>query len=267
MLRELFEWLRDRGTGPGRALGLDREAVAIAARYRRQRAAWQPHLAASRQAILDATAACPGHGTALILGSGACLDVPVAELASRFATVVLADIHQPHPARRLARAHANVRLVTADLTGLAGAALQTKRHGGSLPRPLPVPDLRLGTTPDLTVSANLASQLPLPVLRALAARLGENEKARLGRAIIEAHFAALARLPGRVCLVCDTCWQRVENGRVTGTTDALSGASRPAPDRTWVWDIAPRPEESPSSDRRNQVGAWLDFTAAAARPR
>jgi len=267
MLRELFEWLTCPGTGPGRTLGLDREAVAIAARYRRQRAAWAPHLAASRQAILDAAAACPGRGTALVLGSGACLDVPVAELAARFATVVLADAHQPRPARRLAKRHPNVRLVTADLTGLAETARRVRRRGGTLPEPLPTPDVRLGTRPDLTVSVNLASQLPLAVLRLLGSRLEEAAQDRLAREIIEAHFAALARLPGRVCVVCDARWERVEKGRITAVTDALYGARPPAPERTWTWNIAPRPEESPSSDRRNQVWAWLDFTAAAARGR
>ena len=262
MLRELFEWLLSRGTGPGRRLGLDREAVSIAARHRRQSEAWEPHLAATRQCLLDAAAACPQGGTALVLGSGACLDVPLSALAARFDTVVLADAHHPRPARRLARAFPNVRLMPVDLTGLAGPVGQVARHGGTLPRPLPIPDLSLGLRPDLTVSVNLASQLPIPLLRLLGSRLDETAQTDFGRAVIEAHFAALARLPGRVCLVCDTAWERLEDGRVTAATDALYGAPHPAADRTWFWDVAPRPEESFSFDRRNRVAAWLDYQAA-----
>lgn len=264
MLRELCEWLLTRETGPARGLHLDREAVAIAARYRRRHEAWAPHLAATRRLILDAAAACPQRGTALVLGSGHCLDVPLPELAAAFARVVLVDAHHPRAARHLAGNWSNVRLVTADLTGLAGWARQAARGKAGLPRPLPVPDLACGERPDFTASVNLASQLPQPFGKLLGRRLSEEALADLGRELVEAHFAALAGLPGRVCLVCDLAWERLAEGRVTAASDALAGAARPAPDREWLWDIAPRPEESFSHDRRNRVGGWLDFKAALA---
>jgi hypothetical protein len=260
MLRECIEWLLAPGSREGRTLGLDREAVAIAARYRRRHAAWDPHLSATRSAILEAAATCPGRGTALLLGSGACLDVPLAELAARFSRVVLADALHPRSARRLARSLGNVRLVEADLTGLGRAAARVGKGKDVLPDPLPVPDLSLGRDPDFTASVNLASQLPLPLARLLGSRLDAASLDRLARQVIEAHFRALARLSGRVCLVCDLAWEKVDAGVVMETRDALEGARLPPPDRTWTWSIAPRPEESFSYDRQNRVGAWLDFT-------
>lgn len=262
MLRELFEWWLSGGSRLARSLGQDREAVAIAARYRRCREAWEPHLAATRSLVLEAARACPGRDTVLVLGSGPCLDVPVAELANLFRTVVLADAHHPWPAKALARRHANVRLVVADLTGLVGPLRALGRRGTAPPDPLPRPDLALGLIPDLTASVNLASQLPIPLERLAGGRLDAAALGALGTGVVEAHFEALCRLPGRVCLCCDAAWERLAQGRVTDRRDALAGARRPPPERSWYWDIAPRPEESHSHDRRNLVHGWLDFAAA-----
>jgi hypothetical protein len=258
MLREIFELCLSRGSRLARQMGHDREAVSIAARHRRQHAAWAPHLEATRQLIRDAAAACPGRGTALILGSGLCLDVPLAQLAGLFATVVLVDAHHPRPARILARSFPNVRCLEADLTGLARTAVLAARGKAALPRAAPIPDLTCGTRPDLTASVNLASQLPIPFANLLGAHFPET----LGRALVEAHFTALARQPGRVCLTCDVAWERIEEGKVVASRDALAGARHPEPERVWSWDIAPRPEESFSHDRRNLVHGWLDFAAA-----
>ena len=258
MLRELLEWLLSRGTGPGRALGLDREAVAIAARYRRPRATWEPHLAATRQSILDAARTCPKGGTALILGSGACLDVPLTALADRFDTVVLADAHHPRAARRQYARFPNVRHVQVDLTGLGGSIGQPQR----LCEAVPIPDLSLGLDPAFTASVNLVSQLALPYLRRLESRLDEPGLDALGRGLVEAHVTALTRLPGMVSLVCDTDWEERRSDDAAVISDALFGARLPAPDRTWIWEVAPRPEESPCADRRNHVAAWLDFKAS-----
>jgi hypothetical protein len=272
MLREWIELLFSPGSRLARRLGLDREAVAIAARHRRRQAAWAPHLEATQGCLLDAAAACPAGGTALILGSGACLDVPVAALAARFATVVLVDAHHPRPAGRLAKSLANVRLIEADVTGLAHTAQRVRWSKAALPRPLPVPvpDLSFGLVPDFTASVNLASQLPLPLAGLLGRRLEAKALADLGREVITAHFEALARLPGRVCLVCDAVWEQVDQGAVLWRHDALEGVVPPTPDRSWTWSIAPRPEESFSYDRQNQVRAWLDFAPAwrraSARP-
>jgi len=262
MLRELCALLLSRASGTAKRLGHDREAVSIAARYRRCRAAWTPHLEATKALVLEAAEACPRREVALVLGSGLCLDVPVEALAARFATVVLVDAHQPRSTRARVRSLPNVRLVEADLTGLARAAIETVRgKKASLPD-VPLPDLACGVRPDLTASVNLASQLPLPLAKLLGRRFPEAQRTRLGARIVEAHFAALARLPGRVCLACDVAWERIEEGKVVDNRDALSGARRPRPERVWTWDIAPRPEESFSHDRRNLVHGWLDFAVA-----
>lgn len=262
MLRTLFTLLRDRGARLARRYGHDREAARIAARHGRCRAAWRPHLEAVKALVLEAADAAPGRGTAVILGSGPCLDVPVDGLCARFREVLLVDAHHPRPARALAKKHANLRLVTADVTGMAETALAAIRAKAPLPHPVPAPDPLPGLRPDFTASLNLASQLPIPFYKALGGQADEAGLERFCRGLIEAHFAWLEGLPGRVCLVCDRYWDRMDGEKVLETTDALEEIQAPPPDRTWTWDIAPRPEESYSYDRRNRVWGYLDFVAA-----
>ncbi|WP_428560082.1 MAG: hypothetical protein ACP59X_15740 [Solidesulfovibrio sp. DCME] len=262
MLRELFALWRDRGSAVARRLGQDREAVSIDARHRRCRAAWASHLEATKALVLEAAGTAPGHGTALVLGSGACLDVPVAGLAARFAEVVLVDAHHPRPARRLAREHPQVRLVTADATGLAETARLAAKGRLPLPLPVPPPDPVPGLRPDFTASVNLASQLPIPFYGLLGRAIPEQDRQAFYRGLVAAHCDWLAGLPGRVCLVCDTAWERVAAGALLESRDALEGLRLPPPDRAWCWSIAPSPEESHAYDRQNRVAGFLDFAAA-----
>ncbi|WP_300164093.1 hypothetical protein, partial [Solidesulfovibrio sp.] len=226
------------------------------------RGAWASHIEATRRCVLDAAEACPGTGTALVLGSGACLDVPVAELAARFEKVVLVDAHHPRPARRLAKEFPNVRLVAADATGLAGAARDAARGRVPLPCPVPPPDPVPGLRPDFTASVNLASQLPIPFYALLGRKLPEAARQAFLTGLVASHLDWLAARPGRVCLVCDTAWERADDDTILESRDALEGVVLPPPERSWVWDIAPRPEESHAYDRRNRVAAYTDFAAA-----
>ena len=266
MLRELFALLRDRGSRDARRLGHDREAISIAARHRRCREDWAPHLDAVRQVIMDAAETAPRHGTAVILGSGLGLDVPVHALSERFDTVLLVDVHQPRATRNLARRYPNVRLLEAEITGMAGIAAAVRKGRDTLPCPPPLPDVLGDVVPDCTVSVNLASQLAIPFYRLLEGKVGPAELAAFARGLIETHFTWLSRLPGRVGLVCDVAWQRADGGRILESRDALEGVVLPPPDRSWIWRIAPRPEESLAYDRQNLVWAYTDFVAAGGFP-
>lgn len=151
MLSELFEYLTTPCPRWARERGYLNQAIRLHTRARRCRAAWQPHVTACRQLILEAMALCSGEGAALVLGSGLLLEVPLSELAARFTEVVLVDAVHLAPVRRAMRAYPNVRLVNADLTGTAPGA--------------PAPAALWGERAFLFgVSANLLSQLPLLVM-------------------------------------------------------------------------------------------------------
>lgn len=257
MLAEIAEYLFTPCPPLTRGLGYLKESIAISARARRCRAAWRAHLENCRAVVLEAARACPGRGTALILGSGALLDIPVEELAAMFGQVVLADLIHPLGARRRIRELGNVRMDTTDVTG----ALE-EVASGRMPEPVPpapYPDL----APDLVVSANILSQLPLLPVARLEAR-GAFRPAALdafARRLREEHLSWLARFPGVTCLITDTAWS---DGDQAG--NLLPGIGLPAPDRAWTWTIAPRPEIHPDRDVTHAVSAFLRFPRPRSLP-
>lgn len=241
MLADLVLYLATPAPWRHRRLGYVRESVLLTSRARRCRRAWAPHCAAARAAMLEAAATLARRDLVVVLGSGGLDDVPLPELAAGFGRVVLVDVVHPLKARLAARRHGNVRLVGADL--VAGAA--------------PVADL-CGTA-NLTISANLLSQLPIVPLDRLEAR-GQPVPEGLGARIVADHLAALDGLAGRVCLIADTV-QREEDraGRVTGRLDLLHGVVLPEPARAWDWELAPFGEAE--ADRRliHRVHAYPDW--------
>jgi hypothetical protein len=149
MIAEALEWLVTPCPPYARRLGLLTESIAISARHRRCRKAWAPHLAATQQAILEAIERTPRRRTALVMGSGALLDVPLAELADAFEHVLLVDLVHPWPARLKTRHLPQVTHVTDDVTGALEAVGRGELVG---PRPfarLADPEV------DLAVSLNL----------------------------------------------------------------------------------------------------------------
>jgi len=281
MIREAIEWLLfpANGTvgGLARRMGYTAEQVGLMARHRRHRRAWAAHLDASRQAIAAVAAEVAGEigngGRCVVLGSGALYDVPLDDLVDRFAEVVLVDIAHPRAAHRAAQSavtgEAGVRLVRADLTGIAAALAKLgPAEPLPVPRPFALSALGVEVPVDLTISVNLLSQLPIvPLGRARKARLADEETLEVyGRRIVEAHLEGLRALPGRRVLlsdierlVYDPAREAPGSGNGVGRVSALFDADLPPPDRQWWWEIAPKGEMNRSYAVANRVGAWLDF--------
>jgi hypothetical protein len=265
MLRELIDSLRTRCAPGARALGLAYEAAAIGARYRRVGAGWAPHLAASREAILCGATRCRKHGRVLIVGAGACFDVPVAELAERFSEAILADVAVSTAARSWQRRlPGRVRAVAWDATG-ALAALASRRSTASsaeVERLLAesVPGDPPGGEPDLVVSANCLSQLGLiPSERLKAAGVDDELPGRCTLAAARRHLAWLAARPGVRVLITDvTRLDVAPDGRELARRTIFKGLELRPPDRQWRWNLAPIPEWSRERHRVHEVGAWID---------
>lgn len=235
-------------------MGYREGAVRLWSRAKRQRKAWAPHTARTRDEVLVGIGACKQRRTALILGSGVLSDVPVAELSAAFERVVLADIVHLPTIKWRARRFPNVALTTVDLTGV-GQAL-----AASVNKPWPSPCSVYGhddPTVDYVVSLNLVSQLPLTPCDRVEGALGLAEGAAddYGRAIVAAHFAHLRGFRGaRVLVIGDR--QRVyrdRDDRIFETEDALFGMPIPAPDAEWDWDVAPLGEADRRYSIRNRV--------------
>lgn len=257
MLRELFEWATTPCPRPVRALGYLAEAIATQARGARQAQAWGPHRAATRAAILAAAATVPRRRTVALLGAGLIEDIPVAELAAQFDTVLLVDLLHLRPARQAARRWPNVQLVCADLTALI-PSLPHLRPGQPLPEPAPRALLdRDGL--DLVVSVNLASQLAMVPIRWLQGNgtITAAQGVVLEREIIAAHLRHLATFDGDTLLISD--FERVQRnaqGTEIAREPALAGLPLPTPHQEWLWPLAPLGELARECSLECRVGVW-----------
>lgn len=264
MLREAFEYLTTPCPPVARRFGYLAEAVALGARYRRQKRAWAPHVEACRRFVAEAAERVPKGGRALVAGSGRLIEIPLRELAERFDEVVLVDVVHVSPVHREVRRFSNVRMVDLDVAGILEPLEDALLAGGPLPSPNP-PDLP-GERFAFAVSCNLLSQLPLMPLEVIdqrAPHVPDAERAAFARALAQSHLAWLARSGHSAALFTDVESLWLEDGRVVEREDSTWGVPLPVPDRSWEWDIAPAPEEHRARDLRHTVGAWFDVTGLA----
>lgn len=260
MIREGVEWLLTPCPRAWRDLGYLSETIAIGARHRRCRTAWAEHLACSRQAVLDAARQAPGRRTALILGSGPLLDVPLAELAGLFRSVILVDALHPLTARWQARRHANVELITADLSGVL-EALHRWQPSETLPPPPPLTLLQRDDL-DLVVSLNLLSQLgvlPVEWIEKRAGLPGPALAEAYAADLTRAHLGDLARCRARICLIADVEWWRQSpDGTIVERASTIYEVAPPTAVKEWIWAIAPAPESDPRLSEYRRVVVATD---------
>ncbi len=258
MLAEALLYARARLGGQQNRHGHLTEQVAIWARHRRQRQAWAGHLAQARALCLHAAQGCPAHRTALVLGAGLLLDVPLEQLSALFRRVVLADMAFLPATVRQAKALGNVELVVTDLTGCLDHLPNAQDLAARLEvGPAPRPDLSLGLDAlDFVYSANILSQLPLhavSALRAQQAHAGWPDAAAQPSAALEAfaaslvraHLDALQALPCPACLVADTLERGYEGQTLRYEADLLHGVAPGLEGQHWTWPLAPPGEISP----------------------
>ncbi|MDO9630684.1 MAG: hypothetical protein Q7I92_02150 [Humidesulfovibrio sp.] len=261
MLAETVKYAAARLRGQGDPHGHLSQQVAIWARHRRHSAAWETHLARCRSLALAAARACPedARRTALVLGSGLLLDVPLDELSALFETVVLADMAFVPEVRAKAARLGNVETLVTDLTG------QLDRLPGTPGEPLPdvLRELATGRAGlDFAYSANLLSQLPLFALDALPG-LEEGRCAELAAAIVRQHLDGLLALPCPACLVTDVTERGLRQGVVDYEADLLFGVAPGLRGETWVWNMAPDGEAVRGLDVERMVLGAQNVRAAA----
>ncbi len=234
-----------------------KEAIAIEARARRCRNVWAPHQRHTKDVIVGAIKACDQHRTVLVVGSGTCLDIPIAELADVFERILLIDIVHPLKAKRHRWKH--VTHVTLDITGQMETLYEN-------PEQLPgmsIPDFYHDDSDiDCVLSVNLASQLPVMPLKYLAHKEthDENDLDRFAQDLLVAHFTWLSGFTCVTALICDKAWEQLDvSGHVIETYDPLYGLISQQPTSEWYWDVAPRHETGTEFSRRNCVGYWSNF--------
>jgi hypothetical protein len=215
--------------------------------------------------ILRGADRCRKRDRALVIGAGACFDVPVAELARTFSEVILADVAVSTVARQWQRRlPGRVRAVAWDATG-ALAALAVRRKTATAAEIVSLlagsdPGIPPGGEADLVVSANCLSQLGLiPADRLAAAASDEELPARCLHAAAQRHLAWLAARLGVTVLLTDLARLDVApDGRELARRTIFENLKLRPPDQRWRWDLAPIPEWSREWHRVHEVGAWID---------
>ncbi len=246
----MFDWLDQMLTWAPlhlREMGHVREVWGIRQRWREWHAHWSPHCQRTREVILDAIALCQSRRRAVVFGSGWLHDVPIEELASSFAEVVLVDLMHPFSVRWWARRWRNVSFIEADVGEVMLGAWQAVEKPGT-PLPVSRPTLFLDDAElDLAVSCNLLSQIPcMPAWYLKKHRYPEAAVDAFCRQTVDAQIAYLRRLPGVVCVVADTETATVTPaGEEVSRRPTLYGATFPWQGRRWRWRVVPRREKAP----------------------
>ena len=261
MLPELFELLRTPATPFARKIGYHKELIAINARFKRNRAYWRLHLEKTRETITRACEKSTSHNCVVVIGAGSLLDIPIFYLEESFEKVYLLDVVFSRKVINLARKISNVELITHDINGLdvnMGISKKNKSIPGinaSLPEAI--------VDPDIVISANILSQLPLLPIRYFH-KLGINEQTlyEFGRNIIESHLNLLANLECKSCLVTDKSRIISQDEDKIETESALFDVALPEANEQWLWQLAPAGEIDPGSDISAEVVAFYDYKAA-----
>lgn len=264
MLAELCAYLSTPCSTAARRLGYLHATIALAARHRRCRAAWRFHLQHSRQAVLAAADACAQRRSALILGSGHLLDIPLAELAGRFQRVLLVDVLHPWATKRQARRYANVYLIEHDISECAAALLALPHNAGmeafaALAQRQPSRFLDDDSI-DFVASVNLLSQLPLTPAQWLLRRKPALDAAALNDfslALMQRHLDYLAAFAAPVCLIADAeqITYNAAGGILEHTEFAVHFQLERLVSDSWQWEIAPPGELPDGAYSRHRVVA------------
>ncbi|MCQ8118271.1 hypothetical protein [Methylomonas rosea] len=262
MLEEFWHYLGVRAASrEARILGYAREMAALQARHCRCRQAWDPHIQATKQALLSAAQGLDKQGgAALIVGGGSAHDLPIAELLQHFEQIVLLDIAFTYQSRHLAKLWPNrVFCRLHDVTGIVDWLVQ---HRQIPPQALVLNPIvpKLVVKPRWVASVNCLTQLPLLPLDWLANAGVETLKLEaFGRALMLAHLHWLDSWQTPVCLITEIEDQRHSRNGLLDRTDyrpVLEGYIQHANQlASWTWPVNP-PGELPD-------GVWDSRIVAA----
>lgn len=206
---------------------------------------WDPHLGNSKRFILKEVKKSPYKKKLNIIGAGILLDIPLQELSQMFEQVTLIDILFLPRIKKYVKQFSNVKLLELDITGHVDDVFQNKDKVLSFPPALP--------PADVTVSANLLSQLPLLLMDYL-----ETEDQEWGKRIIEQHLELIQTCSPMGILICETNQIYYDKlGQIIEDNDMMLGATLPEPQDKWTWQIAPRGEASGAYSIEGTVKAFV----------
>ncbi len=248
MIREWIEYLSTDASPLARQFKLVQQSIAIKERYLRCETSWSAHLNHCHNFIQAEIYATKAKSVA-ILGSGHLLETPIS-LFESFERIDLYDFVFPNSIRKIARLDPRIRLFEADLSGVLQelkTSLRLSLSGLSGLPGLPIPQpFKLSFQPDLLVSANILSQLPIhPVsylMKKYPLRYTEQELVDFITNLLKSHLATVHQ-HGQGFLISD--FKKITTDYNTQTSESdptLMGLEPLAHAKIWDWQIIPRGE-------------------------
>lgn len=230
-------------------MGYLREAIAIEARVKRCQSAWQPHLDRCKSLIINEAKKLPVGSQIMILGSGGFHDVPIKRLLALKHQITCIDIiHLPKTKKRFPE----VKFEERDVTGLNENIFYSIHNSTSFK---PATQWLFSQKPDLIISLNLLSQLPLKM-----SEYAETHNYKLESAfkekVIKDHIIWLNKQNKEVLMISDISRNYMKNGAMLETVSALPDLDLPDPFESWIWDIAPKGEADRDINITHNVGSW-----------
>ncbi|MDR1865390.1 MAG: class I SAM-dependent methyltransferase [Bacteroidales bacterium] len=191
-----------------RRMGYYGDQSGILRRYRRERQGWDEHLQHTRR-FITAAAQNKRRQSAIVLGSGWLLDVPLQELSGMFDRVTLTDVRHPRTVKRQAAKSGNVELLACDISGFALPVYRyAQKYRNKRQRP-PLDVICPDAAPDLSaydfvVSCNVLTQLDILLIDYLRLFFlpDEEEIIAFRKKVQQTHIEMLPQ--HRSCLITDT---------------------------------------------------------------
>ena len=239
MIIELFKYVFSRSSKKARKLGYLHEAIAIESRFNRSSKFWKTHLNNTKKAIISACNQCEIKSSIVIIGAGSLNDIPIAEISRQFKNVYLLDIVFTYASRRKISQFNNIDILESDISGISD--LMKWRNGEPLPT-LNMPILPNIPHPDLVVSANVMSQLPVIPRNHIEASGYTDDQAlnKWCNELLENHISFIKSLDTKTCVITDINHiADDESGKELDNFDMLYGLKIGEPQNTWIWNLAP----------------------------
>ena len=259
MIVEFFKHLTTPAPPAVKKLGFVAGAIAIEARFNRQYSHWQHHLEKTKQIIIDEVSKLPEGAHILVLGAGGLFDLPFENIINGGKNLSLLDIVYLRSTRKKVRSHANIKLIEGDITNYV-ADFYAWMLEPTKPMPTPVSPMAIEklitSKPDLVISLNILSQLPLQFEQKVAKLKPNFNFDEIANMLMEQHIRWLKALNCPVLVVGDIERNLISDYTIADTEVIIATNSLDQPFDTWVWDIAPKGEIHKDMSFSHKVGAW-----------